>query len=333
MQIDCTLNLFAFRPNQTCIQGEEVAPKSGLYIDDEGAISLSSMSQLGKHTYKTAQEALNSKTHLAVLDMLTELQAELMRHGYIVPQMQMPNRVGCYTAKKEAASASERGIIVKRSGSCSRFSVLYLESITFKGDATELVTVTIRKYENGTPTTILDSYTLSVPADGIATLPIDKYYNSSVAILVTAAGQPYETDKGCDCICNVTPRGYKENKLNTWGWDGTSEAKSTYGVTICAAVRCHLPSAICYLLPLLYSALYYKTIEMLLSELLAYNAPTDYTAGYVATDPLRGLKKEYSERAERARIAAVAAAVQSLRNADMYCISCAPSAPRIKSLR
>lgn len=79
----CYDNLFAFRAPHDC--GTPIVPTSGLYIDDE-AVSLASVSQTGKHTYQDAQQALNAKTQLAFYKTRTQLQSELMRHGFIFKQ-------------------------------------------------------------------------------------------------------------------------------------------------------------------------------------------------------------------------------------------------------
>ena len=325
MQLDCAQNLFAFRPNQECAQGEQIAPKSGLYIDDVEIISLASMSQIGKHTYQNAQQALQSKTNLAVGELVTLLQGEMLKYGYVMPQQEPVNRYGKYASTIAAPSMQARGLTVRRLRNCSSLSVHYLQSISYKGAATETVTIQIRAYHNGVLGAVLDSYSVDVLADIVSVVVVDKHYSVDVAIVVQAAGAPYDTKEACACMCQTQTQGYKTYRHDTLkieGWDGSGEAESTYGVSICAASVCHLPTLICRVLPTMYTALYYRTAYLLLVELTSVSAPTDQTAGFLNHEQAVIATNRYHKMSSTARETAVLSMINNLHRQDSFCISC-----------
>lgn len=325
MQLDCAQNIFAFRPNQECAQGEQTVPKSGLYIDDVEIISLASMSQMGKHTYKNAQEALQSKTNLAVGEQVVLLQKEMLKHGYVMPQQQPVSRYGKYSNTTAAPSMQARGLTVCRLRNCSSLSVLYLQSLTYKGAASETVTIEIRAYHNGILGAVLNSYTVTAVADIPVTVVLDKHYSVDVAIVAQPAGAPYDTKEACACMCQTQTKGYKSYQYDTLkieGWDGTEQADSTFGISICAASVCHLPTLICRVLPTLYTALYYRTAYLLLVELTSVSAPTDQTAGFINHEQATIAANRYHKMSSDARETAVLSMINNLHRQDNFCISC-----------
>lgn len=336
MQLLCAENLFAFRPNQTCLN-EAVTPKSGMYIDDMEGISLASMSQLGKHTYTTAQQALESKTNEAVGWLFVSLQSELLRLGYVVPQQEPPIAYGAYLDTTAAPSLLPRGMVVQRMSGCSPLSVLYVQSIQYKGAASENVTIEIRSFQGGVLGAVLDTFTVFANADLGATVMVDKYYSVDVAIVSTPSGAPYNTGDACGCVQLCARHGaalHRHKSLHISGYDGTAIEKcNTYGITICATAVCYLPAVICHVLPTLYFSLRYRVAELLLSELAALSAPTDYTAGFINTEQLSALRKNYNKKADEAQRIAIYSMVENLRRTDKLCISCDnPAAVKIKSM-
>jgi hypothetical protein len=336
MQLLCAENLFAFRPNQTCLN-EAVTPKSGLYIDDLEFISLAAMSQLGKHTYATAQQALESKTNEAINWLHVSLQSQLLQLGYVVPQQEPPVAYGNYLDTLASPSLQPRGMVVQRMSGCSPLSVLYIQSVQYKGAASENITIQIRSFQGGVLGAVLDSFTVFANADLGATVLVDKRYSVDVAIVSTPSGAPYNTGDACGCIQLCARHGaalHRHKSLTISGYDGAAIEKSnTYGITICAAVQCYLPAVICHVLPTLYFSLRYRVAELLLGELAALSAPTDFTASFINTEQLAALRKNYADKADKAEKVAIYSMIENLRRTDKLCISCDnPAAVKVKSM-
>jgi hypothetical protein len=334
--LQCAENLFAFRPNQTCATGEEVAPKSGMYIDDVAAISLEAMSNIGKSTYATAQQALESKTKLAIDWLTISLNADLLSLGFVIPQQQPPKAYGAYLDTVAPVSLLPRGMTIQRLPSCSTISALYIQSLQYKGDTSENISIEIRNFQGGVLGSVLDTFTGFANADLGFTVMVDKYYSVDVAIVATPTGSPYDTAQGCGCIQSCHTKGRQTTRhdyLKISGYDGVADTDNTYGITVCATVACYLPAAICKMLPTLYTSLYYRVAGLLLAEFGALSAPTDYTAGYINTNPLKELRKEYDKMASDAQKVAILSMVNNLKKADPYCISCDnPASIKIKSM-
>lgn len=333
----CAQNLFAFRPNQTCAQGEEVAPKSGLYIDDLEGISLAAMSQIGKHTYKTAQDALDSKTSVVIAQIGIDLEGELLRYGLVLPQGEPPMGYGNYADDLANTSLLGRGMVVQRKSGCSSLAALYVQSFQYKGAATETITVEIRNFQSGVLGAVLDTFSVSVVADVAKTVVVNEYYSVDIAIIATPSGAPYNTTFATHCIkgCYTANRiTHRYDALQIAGYDGTTtDDANTYGITICATMRCYMPTFICTVLPNIYVPLWYRVAAHLLSELGALSAPTEYTAGFVNINPLRELKKEYEKKANDALRVIMQTLVENLRRTDKKCISCDnPNSIKIRSM-
>lgn len=323
MDLHCTQNLFAFHPDQSCTQ-DYTPPKSGLFIDDLPAISIASMSGIGKHTYKSAQEALNAKTRLAVTSIMQELQGEMLISGRVMPQMQPTTTVGKFNGVYQAPAAPAAGLNLRRTSSCTPLSVLYLHSITYSGDATENVTIEIRNEQTGS---LLDTYGVSAVANVPTSVIVDKHYSVNVRIVATASGlrELVRFADNCSCLYQYEcKRGVtqRHRHIEAVGYDGVQESEYGYGITVCAAARCYLPALVCHTLPVISAALYYKVGALLLQEMLSYQAPTEYTNGYVAKSPLQAQYEGLKTESKEAIRIAVMSMLKSLEQTDSFCISC-----------
>ena len=124
----CYDNLFAFRPPIDC--GAPVVPTSGLYVDTE-AVTFASVSQSGRHTFQSAQIALNAKTQEAFYKASTMIQAELMRYGFVFRQGgEHPKSYACtHGCAPKSAWSGEKP-------KNSPYSAIYVDKIEFTPTAT-----------------------------------------------------------------------------------------------------------------------------------------------------------------------------------------------------
>lgn len=275
----CYDNLFAFRPPVDC--GEPVVPTSGLYVDTE-AVTFASVSQSGRHTFQSAQIALNAKTQEAFYKVRTMLQAELMRYGFVFRQGGEPPK-SCACGNSCTPKAAWNGEKPKN----SPYSAIYVDKIAFTPTATNpSLVVPIRDGAGN----ILWSTSVSATVGVRTSVTVAQSFSVSLFVQIPDA-----------CALDVT-----------------------------AYVQCDMDALLCDFMEYYKLYLLHEVRAMLLSDMLIFSQPTTYTAGYVATDPLKLAFDYQKKEADKAFRSAIAATVGAMRKRDNYCVTCSPNAPRIR---
>jgi hypothetical protein len=328
----CYDNVFAFRPDQTC--EVPIVPTSGLYIDDLEGISMRAVGSTGKHTYLSAQAALNAKTALALQKGETWLQGVLQKRGYILPQLQPAVNLCKYQTTNSPVDAAARGITLYRTHGATSLANIYIEKAQYKaktsGAAVLLITDT-----NGV--VIYTSPAQAITADVVATFPLAANYGVDVRVLISTNTEPYDTicNSNCDCLCSRdTTKHRKTAMYKVVGFDGVDDVASGYGVTVCAAVRCNIQALMCYVMDIIKMPLRYFVGIEILKELRANNAATAQAVGFYQKDIQKETINEWQKQADVLLALQVNTILESLKDYDHFCISChAPNRIFIASLR
>lgn len=328
----CYQNIFAFRPDQTC--AAPIVPTSGLYIDDLEGISLLTTGDTGKHTYANAQAVLNAKTALALQKCETWLQQTMMRRGFYLPQQQPAANVCAYKDSTQEVAGDARGLTLYRNASATFLSQLHLEKVVYKAATSGTATLQITDL-NGV--VLFTSPLMVVTANKGLEFLINSYYADDVRVLITTNTKPYDTNCGAPCACLYSaarPKSPAQMMYTPKGYDGTGDASTSYGVTVCAALRCNIQSLMCYILDYIKTPLLYMTGVEILQEIRALNAPTAQSAGYYGRDEQKATLERWRKEADAMLATQVDTIIYQLRDLDHYCISCnTPSKIKIISLR
>lgn len=328
----CYENIFAFRPDQTC--AAPVVPTSGLYIDDLEGISLLTSEATGKHTYENAQAILNAKTSVALQKIEAWLQQAMMRRGFYLPQQQPAGNVCSYKSSTQPVAGIGRGLTLYRSPNATFLAHLYLNKVTYKAATSGTATLEITDL-NGV--ILFVSAPTPVTANTPLEFVVNAYYSVNVRVVVITDTQPYDTncEGSCACLCSAArPKHPAQAMYFVKGYDGTGDATTSYGVTVCAALRCSIQALICYVMDYIKTPLLYMTGAEIMREMRALNAPTAQSIGYYAKDVQKETIDRWDKEAMQILATQVDTIIYQLRDLDHYCISCnTPSKIKINSLR
>ena len=328
----CYNDIFAFRPDQSC--KENITPTSGLYIDDLEGISLRTVGGNGKHTYLSAQSLLNAKTALAMRKMETIVQTAMQRRGFILPQLQPTQNVCSYKTTAQSINGIARGVTLYRMHGATSLANIYVEKVTFKAKTSGTATLTI---QNTDGVIIYTSATAAVTADKETVFYIASYFSVDIRVLVITNTEPYDTtcDGSHDCLCSHnTAKHRKTTMYKVVGFDGTDDAASGYGVTVCASVRCNIQALMCYILDIIKMPLYYLVGVEIMKELRIQNGATAQNTAFYQKDLQAETMKDWQKQADQLLTTQMDTILASLRDYDHFCISChSPNRIFISSLR
>lgn len=328
----CYQHIFAFRPDQTC--AEPIVPTSGLYIDDLEGISLLTSEATGKHTYANAQAILDAKTAVALQKVEAWVQQTMMRRGFYLPQQQPAANVCGYQNTTQAVAGAGRGLTLYRSPQATFLAQLYIAKATYKAATSGTATLEITDL-NGV--ILFVSAPTAVTANKAVEFAVNAYYAVDVRILINTDTEPYDTncDSHCACLCSAARAKQPAQKMySVKGFDGTGDASTGFGVTICAALRCNIQSLMCYIMDYIKTPLLYMTGAEIMREMRALNAPTAQSIGYYAKDVQKETIERWEKEATQILATQVDTIIYQLRDLDHYCISCnTPQKIKIASLR
>jgi hypothetical protein len=328
----CYENVFAFRPDQSC--AAPIVPTSGLYIDDLEGISLRTVGSNGKHTYQNAQAVLNAKTVLALQKTEIWLQSVLQKRGFILPQLQPAANLCSYLSTTQTVAAGARGVTLYRRHGATNLANIYIDKVQYKAKTSGTATLII---QNTDGVTLYTSPANVVTADAPVTFVLLAYFSIDVRVLVITDTEPYDTtcDSSCGCLHSQNTAKHRRAAMyKVVGFDGTNDAASGFGVTVCAAVRCSIQSLMCYILDIIKMPLrLYVGIE-LLREFRANNAATAQNPAFYTKDIQKETMGIWQKEADYQLSIQIDTILHSLRDYDPYCISChAPNRITIASLR
>lgn len=318
----CYQDIFAFRPDQSCISA--VTPTSGLYIDDLEGISLTTAGGNGKHTYKNAQDLLNAKTALSLQKIEIDLQAVMKKRGYMLPQLQPATNLCKFQTTTQDASSIGRGVTLYRSHGATALSNIYVEKVMYKAKTSGSATLVIQDlYGN----VLYISAANAVTADSPLQFLVLGSFAVDVRILVITNTQPYDAscDNNCDCLHNNNhnhKKGVGAPMYKVVGYDGTDDANSAFGVIVCGAVRCNIQAFVCYILDIIKMPLRYMVGAAILREIRANNGVTAQASGYYQKDIQLETIKDWEAMAQAQLHTQMDTIIQNLTDYDKHCVSC-----------
>jgi hypothetical protein len=328
----CYENVFAFRPDQNC--KENITPTSGLYIDDLEGVSLRTVGGNGKHTYLSAQAMLNAKTALALQKMEVFINSVLLKRGFMLPQLQPTQNLCSFKTTSQNADAAARGVSLYRTHGATSLANIYVEKATYKAKTSGTATLVI---QNTDGVVLYTSTPQIIVADVPFVFSLSASFGVDIRVLVITDTEPYDTqcDTSNDCLCSQNRAKHRKTAMyKVVGHDGTDDAASGYGVTVCAAVRCNVQALMCYILDIIKMPLRYLVGIEIMREFRINNGVTAQATGFYQKDLQAETIKEWQKLADGLLATQVDTILQSLQDYDHYCISCkTPQRIFVSSLR
>lgn len=300
-----------------------VVPKSGLYIDMLGGISLKGVANITGAPTQSAQDLVHDSLMLVLSEYELKLQSKLMDLGYSMPSLprQFEDFGQFDTCNTSVASAYERGLMIKRYENVQQFSSLYIKDLTLKTKHTG-PTIVYFKDRRGV---LLHSQEVELIGGQATRHDVDKAFATEVLYITLQPNiEVYNTELYClatnQSCCNTSvnsPYGY-------WVMGYDDETKKTscngYGFSVTLGLVCDVRRAMCFILPYARHAVLYSLGVKILESIIANDRvnPFALASKEWATETIpnwHGLAYSYWETALKNL-------KNGLKDLDSYCFQC-----------
>lgn len=304
--IDGSRVIIGIRDYKAC-----ATPESRLYINDLPGMSLKNAAAITPDQWASGTEFLRQSTIMAARHVFDEFASELQPY-FNFKNIVESRDLKVFSTRTNAASATERGIVVKRWR--SEAARLYVEHVYVKVSQDGTVTIKIIDGQNETETEF------DVVA-GTNILRLDyKAEEESIRIVFDqTAFETYDLSYTKGGGCSTCGSGSNRN-IYVSGWDGSQETSNTYGMGVKVHVQCYEENILCSLLPKMYFLMWYKSGIMILNEHMASSRINHVTVfGKEQAEKL--LERYEAEYKEKYKIL-VKSAYEFLRTTKGECITC-----------
>jgi len=285
-------------------------PTSGLYINDLEGLNLKYAANIADSDYISGLQFLNDKIQFAtklVISDLTRYSLPYFRINSVVDELS----VGDWTNNTLATANVDRGVHlqIKR----SRMLRINISNIKIKlGNANTSEVVYI---EDGTNTT---NYSFTTDANGEAEINLnftsttqDVYvYMDNTSINVNNSS----IKTGCGCSSK------SGQYLSAYGWNGSGNSNSTYGLKIQATAVCDNDEFACVLGPKLGLPILYRSGIEILHEAVSTDRLNSLTL--LDTDKINFLLENWTAEYDKQMKMLIESLPQLLRRIDECCIVC-----------
>ena len=239
--------------NPTCLNNFigvrclSVDPKSGLWINDLEGINLRYAADVADSDHVSGLKLLEDKIRFAttlVINDLAQYALPYFRMNSIVDELS----VGEFQSTNLVPAAADRGIKYKITD--SRLLRIRIRKIKFK--AVEVATAGNVKIIDGNTTTLFPFIT---DANGEAEIDAN-YLSKTSEIIVTVDNTLFNVNNSLvKSSCNCYHK--RSEFINAWGWNGSGNSSSSYGLSIDSTAECDNGEFACVIshklgLPILY---------------------------------------------------------------------------------
>lgn len=285
-------------------------PTSGLYINDLEGLNLKYAANIADSDYISGLQFLNDKIQFAtklVISDLTRYSLPYFRINSVVDELS----VGDWANNTLATANVDRGVHlqIKR----SRMLRINISNIKIKlGNANTSHVVYI---EDGTNS---ENYSFTTDANGEAEINLnftsttqDVYvYMDNTSINVNNSS----IKTGCGCSSK------SGQYLSAYGWNGSGNSNSTYGLKIQATAVCDNDEFACVLGPKLGLPILYRSGIEILHEAVATDRLNSLTL--LDTDKINFLLENWTSEYDKQMKMLIESLPQLLRRIDECCIVC-----------
>lgn len=285
-------------------------PTSGLYINDLEGLNLKYAANIADSDYISGLQFLNDKIQFAtklVISDLTRYSLPYFRINSVVDELS----VGDWANNTLATANVDRGVHlqIKR----SRMLRINISNIKIKlGNANTSHVVYI---EDGTNS---ENYSFTTDANGEAEINLnftsttqDVYvYMDNTSINVNNSS----IKTGCGCSSK------SGQYLSAYGWNGSGNSNSTYGLKIQATAVCDNDEFACVLGPKLGLPILYRSGIEILHEAVATDRLNSLTL--LDTDKINFLLENWTAEYDKQMKMLIESLPQLLRRIDECCIVC-----------
>lgn len=285
-------------------------PTSGLYINDLEGLNLKYAANIADSDYISGLQFLNDKIQFAtklVISDLTRYSLPYFRINSVVDELS----VGDWANNTLAPANVDRGVHlqIKR----SRMLRINISNIKIKlGNANTSEVVYI---EDGTN---IQNYSFTTDANGEAEINLnftsttqDVYvYMDNTSINVNNSS----IKTGCGCSSK------SGQYLSAYGWNGSGNSNSTYGLKIQATAVCDNDEFACVLGPKLGLPILYRSGIEILHEAVATDRLNSLTL--LDTDKINFLLENWTAEYDKQMKMLIESLPQLLRRIDECCIVC-----------
>jgi len=285
-------------------------PTSGLYINDLEGLNLKYAANIADSDYISGLQFLNDKIQFAtklVISDLTRYSLPYFRINSVVDELS----VGDWANNTLATANVDRGVHLQIKK--SRMLRINISNIKIKlGNANTSHVVYI---EDGTN---IQNYTFTTDANGEAEINLnftsttqDVYvYMDNTSINVNNSS----IKTGCGCSSK------SGQYLSAYGWNGSGNSNSTYGLKIQATAVCDNDEFACVLGPKLGLPILYRSGIEILHEAVATDRLNSLTL--LDTDKINFLLENWSAEYDKQMKMLIESLPQLLRRIDECCIVC-----------
>lgn len=285
-------------------------PTSGLYINDLEGLNLKYAANIADSDFISGLQFLNEKIQFAtklVISDLTRYSLPYFRMNSIVDELS----IGDWASNNLAPQNVDRGvkIDVKR----SRMLRINVSNIKIKlGNAATTHNVFIEDGIN------IETYTFTTDANGEAEINLN-YTSTTQTIYV------YMNDTGINvnnssikngCGCSSKSGQY----ISAYGWNGTGNSNSTYGLKVQATALCDNNEFACILGAKLGLPILYRSGIEILHEGVATDRLNSLTL--LDTDKINFLLENWTAEYDKQMKMLIESLPQLLRRIDECCIVC-----------
>lgn len=289
-------------------------PESNLFLNrDLPGMSLKMAANItNTEAFETGAEFLRNCTILAARHVFDEFAQELQPY-FSFANIVESRDLNVFSTTQNAASSSERGIIIKRwrSEAARLFVEAVYISVLDAGEATINIT-------DGSVTT---SQTVDLVV-GINEIRLD-YKAEQEQIKITFDQTSFRTYDGSFNKGNSSCRscnGSNAKNIYVNGWDGSAESSNTYGFGVKVHVQCYEENILCSLLPKMYFLMLYKSGILALKERI--NTDRINHLATFGVERAKELLKEYEAEYKSKYSILVKSAYEFLRTTKGECVKC-----------
>jgi len=302
--MECLNNVVGIR----CVGGP--APSSGLYISDLEGINIKRASQIADSSFTSGLDLLTQKLSFAQKAVLSDIEAAFLpffRMNSIIDEL----KIGVFKNSYLSASANSRGVKFKtRNSRLMRIRIKTIEIDIQEADTTSTVTI-----QDGNDSF---DYEFTTDENGKAVV-VAEYLSKTNQVFVTisdAAITPRDAaiKSGCSCYHKST------EFLIGWGWNGSSQTTSSFGLCVQALSECNNDEIVCLLSSKLGMAILYKAGYQIVKEWIASDRLNPVTMIDDGTEEF--LLDEFERQYKKEIKTIVATVPRFMATIDEVCVVC-----------